>query len=296
MVETSSLFVAIICTSTSRAVAAATAMYRDGVSIWRVEYKKWTEWNHELRTFDKVQSRIPTTSVALAIHHTSDAFDTHFPSSVAVAKYAKFNAAGTPEFLEGDCVFPRFPDAANCPITDDDRDELLAWAVGARQEMPSIHRRQPVADSLLLPALAILCQGYLAVQRAVEISDQEQPTASTSNTMDKDAATGLAFSQCGLDLEQLVGGGPRYVETLRDIVISPEFWAVLAPDNVINEQVRSDLLTLARKEWGDTDKNSGNLDLVEKLLLRIGEKMTSAKIVNDAYTELVKRLEAPHES
>lgn len=97
--------------------------------------------------------------VAVVLVHQGDS--SVWRSQVAAHAVFWFDAPGRPAGQEGDFRIRRQTDASSFEVTVDDAKEILAYGRGERKELPSccLPRR---ADSCI-PAIAILCQGYLAV-------------------------------------------------------------------------------------------------------------------------------------
>jgi hypothetical protein len=189
-----------------------------------------------------------------------------------------FNAPGTPRAPDDDLPVLR-KTAPNFEVNEDCAREILAYSTGERDGIPSCC--EPEQEAEILPALSILCQGYLAVH-AEEHGEEDSMES--------------ALDQMGWSEDLTLSGLDGRVEEST----KPDWWRVFDDEN--------GLLDEAEEEWGD---EADGWSTVKDLLIRvIGDRdgedqdredanetepqpLESEKdreLVADAYCKLVERL------
>lgn len=180
-----------------------------------------------------------------------------------------FNAPGTPHASGKDLPVLRRT-APNFNINKDCAREILAYSAGERDEIPSCCKPKRKAE--ILPALSILCQGYLAVH---------------ADEHGKGEELGSALDQMGWSEDLTPDGSNDRVEEVSDL----DWWQVFDGEDHLIEKVE--------EEWGS---ETGDLGAVEDLLKRITDadgriaeeqgtlKEEDRVTVADAYCKLAERL------
>jgi hypothetical protein len=168
---------------------------------------------------------------------------------------------------------------------------LQALIVDPRPQWDLIHSIPPAQ---FLFALAILCQGYLAVQAgpdgSLEVDDSEDSViASALNEMGLSKV--LSEDRSRLD-PRLSATDPASRDPLRIQAASPSFWDVFVEKKLGEAVPPVDLLNIVRNEWNMLHR-SGDFEPIEALIkkLEAGKELISpATLVAKAYLELTKKL------
>lgn len=192
--------------------------------------------------------------VAVVLVHQADSG--YWRRQVAANKVFWFDTPGTPDGEEGDFKVFRTTGASSFEVTEEDCREILDFGRGVRPYPPSCCT--PKRTQSYIPAVAVLCQGYLAVYA-------------------KESAT----SNCDEVREALrvMGWRPDHAKLVRESLVAvkrAKWWltALSLPTEgnpkggalVISSQWES-LKSAVSKEWG------GPLDAdVETLLRRMGSR------------------------
>lgn len=145
-------------------------------------------------------------------------------------------------------------------------------------------RPKPTPETLV--ALSILCQGYLAVQKAGEKATNpgNKVVATALEKMGWDSTSGLIIAKNATN------------ESLRKKVGQSGFWDVFDVEQERDprkrvQKLRATVLIAAEKEWGQ-DANS-DIGPVRDLIGMIGGEINDSAQVALAYIELAKRLGGP---
>ncbi len=124
----------------------------------------------------------------------------------------------------------------------------------------------------VLPALAVLCQGYLSLQRETE------------------PKIGEAQLRMGWRKE-LRSVEEQEEMRLRNIVAGPDFWKVLLDDPEDAEGSREALVAVAGREWRTSGGDATAIpEPVLELIAKVGTKITDPTLVAEAYLALAERL------
>ncbi len=185
--------------------------------------------------------------------------------------------------------------ATNAPgLSVNEGKELYEWAEHCREEeMPAILKAPP--DISYLPALAILCQGYLTVQVApdgtLEVDDPDRKIAEAVKEMKWDKVLSSDEIRRSLD-PRLTADDPKERVSLREIVADPSFWNVFAESHTEEPATSVKLLSTAVNEW-NAISGPGDFEPVRRLAVKLEssqDPVLPATLVAAAYLELVKKL------
>lgn len=147
----------------------------------------------------------------------------------------------------------------------------------------------PITEEIL-PALLILCQGYLVVQAGpdgnVEVSDSTTGIIATSLQQMGwiDALNTTAVTQSLIPA--LISKDPSERDTLRREVASPTFWNVFEINHNDGGESLAAFLSDAHQEWG---RNPG-FKPVADLIGRFGGEVNPPTVVAEAYLSLARKL------
>ncbi len=124
----------------------------------------------------------------------------------------------------------------------------------------------------VLPALAVLCQGYLSLQD------------------EGDAGVGAAQKLMGWRKELRIVEAEEE-KRLRRVVVAPDFWEVLLKNPEDVGRSREALLENAQREWRIAGGVADAIpEPVSDLIDNLGDQMSSPSLVAKAYLALTKRL------
>jgi hypothetical protein len=190
------------------------------------------------------------------------------------------NGGSDPDRPEGDPeVIWRQVNAGSGTLSSAEASELLVYATAihegtARPKKPTL--LQHAYDPVLLPAISILCQGYLAVH-AVKLGGEWGPPGI------KSALTHMKlpsfFEASRGDMNQLMDSLPKK----RDLVSSPEWWKSVLPGNKkkAEKQIADELEVNTFDECG----------ILKQLLDEIyGDDAVSPSVVAGAYCAVATKL------
>lgn len=225
---------------------------------------------------------------ALAFVHASDLRTLWKPAvaaGVTAGTVYLFNGPGDPPALPGMIPVLR-PTTEPFDLTAADIVEAADFAAGRRSQLPAMCR--PRVEPEILPALTILCQGYLAVH-ADPADGAPDPRLTTDPPAYNDVAAALARmgwtdmvrrKQPGVWMLRADLESPDARRRLQDEVEQPAWWAdILGPTAA----------PTAKREWSDGPADgwppvAALLDLVR------ADRSVPPRVVAAAYLRLADRL------
>ncbi|MDW7761980.1 MAG: hypothetical protein SCM96_15245 [Acidobacteriota bacterium] len=129
----------------------------------------------------------------------------------------------------------------------------------------------------VLPALSILCQGYLMVHFAANPKLTKDLKVKESEDLLKLAEFAREYSF------------PRELQSLVEEVESPDFWNVFDSDNNADlTNLRAEIMKDVNNEWGMDSIN--RIAPVINLIEQLGKSIPAPELVIDAYLEIIKKL------
>lgn len=185
---------------------------------------------------------------------------------VTACKVFWFDAPGTPSLSGDDKPILRPTSTSNFGITETDAREIIEYSTGARTELPTCCR--PEQEQEWLPALEMLCEGYLAI---FDANHKSQPHSLAVN----DALESMRWADLGQALQ--VAPEEKWQE-----VTQAGWW-----QKVIGEAGPKKAVTA---EWGAAQPEDGFEDVMCLIAAIEGNGLSAPDMVAKAYCALSRHL------
>lgn len=235
----------------------------------KVVHKNSLKWPE-----DAILDDIPKELDCMLIHYSNRGF---IKGRFKAGKTFSFNASGNPSVINGGLKILR-ETSPMFDISSHEVKEIIEYCIGDRGEIPSCCKQKKALD--YLPALTILCQGYLAVH--AEYKEQQD-----KDWKDQD----IALEQIGWDSvdKSLIPRGLGKKESIKK-VRNPGWWWAAFEDDFKNKDKKG-LPVAIQEEWNtSTDKEiSKDLEDLIKLIVADNE-VKPPEMVAKAYLALVEKL------
>jgi hypothetical protein len=212
----------------------------------------------------------------------------HEKRFMAVIRYT----GGDPQNDTGNEIWIRKPLTSNSPLTEQDaktlHDFVSQWK--AEQKMPPLpDLLRPVVSLQVLPALSILCQGYLALHVNLETGKFDDAVKEEERCVCTEALKTMGWLEVKDSSEERRRGILREMQANKDdpeLARRPEWWAETfdGEDFPLEEE--------AKKEWGSSWISDGQ---VAKALIYLIKSDTDCEIpaalVAKTYLAIAERIE-----
>lgn len=230
--------------------------------------------------------RLPSDFSVLVLHNSDE--DTWKRLGLTANKIVRYTTADPPSLPHESEIWVNRAITDDQPITVNEAAQIVNWIRSCVKDpdapLPPVLR--PLSSQSILPAIHLLCQGYLALHADLVTGLPDISNKNPAYALCKRALAGMRWqefiSQSGKDLLSDLHD-PQKRKELQNTVSDPSWWRVTYKINLINE---------AKEEWGDSYHNDWLK--VETLLKHIHPNGSGHHIgpitVAEAYSAISKRV------
>lgn len=251
-------------------------------SVWLVSGKgKWRLFNSKSKKEgNNVSSKERPKEADAIFVHTGDLVSLNeLLDTIQYKNRFDFNQPGTPKAETG--ILSIFRGTNPFDLDKSDAKEIADYVAGLRTEKPECCTRKDVLQ--YLPALAILCQGYLVIHINPETGEPENigKEDNSARKLCKDAQELMGYNKLVNDEAKV----PLFIKDqdrrgdLQKKVCQPDWWQIFDTDDYIKK---------AYKEWGDDLQEWPKAETLFQEIMNDSD--IKPGVVADAYLAITKNL------